>query len=435
MKLNVATPPVRIETHEGGQAVNIRAEQMLRRSVMSHMLWEGEFYEDGQEIAARIAELVGKVRSEKIEAIAIEARSKMKLRHVPLYLCRELARAGKLHAETLAQVIQRADELAEFLAIYWKDKRQPLSNQVKRGLALAFRKFDEYSLAKYNADGPIKLRDVLFLCHARPKDDAQAALWKRLISGALVTPDTWEVELSKGGSDKKASWERLLAEKRLFALALLRNLRNMTDAAVPVDSIRSAIREMKTERVLPFRFIAAARYAMNLEPELEAAMFRCLEGAERLPGSTVLLIDVSGSMEGRLSSKSDMTRMDAACGLAMLLREITDCRVFTFSTTFVEVPPRRGFALRDAIVRSQPHAATYFGTAVQQAPKAHRLIAITDEQSHDQVIARPDFAHSYCLNVASNRNGVGYGPWTHIDGFSEACVDFIREYESRSCED
>jgi 60 kDa SS-A/Ro ribonucleoprotein len=45
----------------------------------------------------------------------------------------------------LERVIQRPDELTEFLAIYWKDGRQPLSAQVKKGLARAFRKFNEYA--------------------------------------------------------------------------------------------------------------------------------------------------------------------------------------------------------------------------------------------------------------------------------------------------
>ena len=81
----------------------------------------------------------------------------MKLRHAPLLLVREMARHAThraLVAETLAAVIQRADELAEFVAIYWKDGRVPLSAQVKKGLAAAFPKFDEYALAKYDRGGP-----------------------------------------------------------------------------------------------------------------------------------------------------------------------------------------------------------------------------------------------------------------------------------------
>jgi len=34
------------------------------------------------------------------------------------------------------------------------------------------------------------------------------------------------------------------------------------------------------------------------------------------------------------------------------------------------------------------------------------------------------------INVASNRNGVGYGEWNHIDGWSEAVVDYIAALES-----
>ncbi|MBB6146100.1 hypothetical protein HNQ77_004070 [Silvibacterium bohemicum] len=35
----------------------------------------------------------------------------------------------------------------------------------------------------------------------------------------------------------------------------------------------------------------------------------------------------------------------------------------------------------------------------------------------------------YVINVASYRNGVGYGPWTHIDGWSEAVIEYIRAAE------
>src|SRR5262252_2621257 len=232
--LNLNFPP---RTHEGAPARNISTELQLRRSVMACLLWESQFYEDGVEIAGRIAELVPKVAAEKVAALAVEAREQMKLRHVPLLLVREMAR-HKTHrglvAETLERVIQRADELCEFVAIYWKDGRVPLSGQVKKGLAAAFPKFDEYQLAKYDRGGPVKLRDVLFLCHAKPRDDAQAGVWKKLIWGRLTVPETWEVALSAAGAgngvSKREAWTRLLAENKLGALALLRNLRNLREA-------------------------------------------------------------------------------------------------------------------------------------------------------------------------------------------------------------
>ncbi|MFZ2023981.1 MAG: TROVE domain-containing protein [Terracidiphilus sp.] len=440
MRLNILKLH-RPRTHEGARARVITPEQALRRSVLSCMLWEGEFYEDGVQIAGRIQELVPQVAAEKVAALAVEARERMKLRHAPLLLVREMARHAShrgLVAETLARVIQRADELSEFAAIYWAQGRQPLSAQVKKGLAAAFGKFDEYALAKYDRAGAVRLRDVLFLCHARPVDEAQAALWKRLVSNELLTPDTWEVALSAAGrgegANKRAVWERLLAERKLGALALLRNLRNLHQAGVSEEMVLTALAAVKTDRVLPFRFLAAARSAPQWEDALETAMFRALAGrAGSLAGHTVLLVDVSGSMEAPLSRRSEMRRTDAAYGLAIRLREIAEkVTIYTFSDHAQLVPSRRGMALRDALDKSQPHSGTMLGAALKHVESESRgfdrLIVITDEQSHDNVPAPR--GKGYVINVASNRNGVGYGAWAHVDGWSEAVVEYIAELET-----
>jgi hypothetical protein len=443
MRLNIfKSSKPRPRTHEGAPAKVITAEQALRRTVLSCMLWEGEFYEDGVQIAGRIHELVPQVAPERVAALAVEAREGMKLRHAPLLLVREMARHAThraLVADTLARVIQRADELSEFVAIYWAGGRQPLSAQVKKGLAGAFGKFDEYALAKYDRAGAVRLRDVLFLSHAHPVDEAQAALWKRLAENELATLDTWEVALSAAGrgegDSKREVWERLLAERKLGALALLRNLRNLHTAGVSEELVLEALAALKTDRVLPFRFLAAARNAPQWEEALEAAMFRALEGRKaKLAGHTVLLVDVSGSMEASISSRSEMRRTDAAYGLAILLREIAEkVTIYTFSQSAVLVPSRRGMALRDALDRSQAHGGTYLGAALKQVEADvskgwDRIVVITDEQSHDQVPAPR--GKGYVINVASNRNGVGYGPWTHVDGWSEAVVDYIVELEA-----
>lgn len=432
MKTNIKNTPKRF-THEGAVAKNISAVQELRRSVMSCMLWENSFYENGKSIADRIAELVSRVSAEDAMNIAIQAREDMKLRHAPLYIARLMAQNPKqrhLVGYTLSRVIQRADELSEFLAIYWKDGRVPIAKQVKKGLASAFTKFNEYALAKYNRDGAIKLRDVLFMVHAKPKDDEQAALWKRLVNDELKTPDTWEVELS-ASNDKKASWTRLLSERKLGALALLRNIRNMEQAGVSDTLVRDALRNIKTERVLPFRFISAARHAPKYEAELETGMFTCLEGREKMNGKTIILIDTSGSMSSTVSGRSEISRLDAAAGVAMMLREICDTvEVYAFNTSVRSVVPRRGFALADAIGRAA--GGTYLGKAVKQLNEtatADRLIVITDEQSYDPV-PNPKFKQSYLINVAAYKNGVGYGGnWRHIDGWSEAIVDYIQATE------
>lgn len=431
-KLNKAKT---IRTREGAKGRAFTPEHELRRALMSCMLWEDQFYEDGVSIAERMAALVPKVAPEKIAAMAIEAREDMKLRHAPLLIVREMARHEghkALVADTLERIVQRPDELTEFLAIYWADalgsmqqrKRAAVSAQVKKGLARALTKFDAYQLAKYDRDGAVRIRDVLFLTHAKPKDAAQEKVWKELVDGKLAAADTWEVSLS-GGADKRETFERLITEKKLGALALLRNLRGMQAAGVPKSVIGKALDAMRTDRVLPYRFIAAAQYAPDLEPELEHAMFRSIEGHARLPGKTRLLVDVSGSMDSAMPAKSEMRRLDAACGLAVLAREIgEDVEIFTFSNDVKKVAPRRGFALRDAIVGSQPHGGTELGKAVAEVDKKDvRLIVFTDEQSHTAVSAPKGIG--YIVNVASYQHGVGHGPWRRIDGFSEKILDWI----------
>lgn len=421
-------------TYEGAPAYAITPEQQLRRSAMSCLLWEQEFYEDGETVANRIASLIPQVEPLIVAGIAIEARNKMNLRHVPLLIVREMARHAthKPYVRlTLREVIQRPDELTEFMAIYMKDGKQKIAKQVQRGLADAFPKFNAYQLAKYNRDGAWKLRDVLFISHAKPKDEEQAAMWKQLIDGTLSVPDTWEVALS-AGADKRETFERLIAERKLGALALLRNLRNMTQAGVSPAVMKEAIRSAKTDRVLPFRFIAAARHAPSLVDALDDAMLANLAGQPKLPGTTLVLVDVSASMDARISAKSEMTRMDAAAGLAVLARELCEHAIIaTFSNRVMEVPTYRGMALADAVVRSQPHSGTELGEAVTLAntKRYDRIIVLTDEQSRSYVPG-PN-GKGYMINIASAKNGVGYGPWNHIDGFSERVLDYIREVEQQ----
>lgn len=216
MKTNIKTATPVALTHEGARASRASIVQQLRRAVMACLLWEGEFYVSGEDIATRIKALVKANKAEDVAEIAIEARTDMKLRHVPLMLVREMARNPEQRAlvgDTLEKVIQRADEVAEFLSLYWKDgKDQPIASQVKKGLARALRRFSEYELAKWNRDADVKLRDVLFLVHPRPADAKgnghvgaavktatyqrgkvrrhSSSVFTRLAEDTLKTPDT-----------------------------------------------------------------------------------------------------------------------------------------------------------------------------------------------------------------------------------------------------
>ena len=88
LKLNFYKPrkkPRTLVTHEGAPAKLLTAEQMLRRSVLSCLLWESEFYEDGPEIAARIRRLVVDVAPEQVAAYGLAILLKEIAEKVTIY--------------------------------------------------------------------------------------------------------------------------------------------------------------------------------------------------------------------------------------------------------------------------------------------------------------------------------------------------------------
>ena len=200
-----------VRTHEGAKGRAFTPEQELRRALMNCMLWEDQFYEDGVSIAARIGALVPKVDAPRVAALAIEAREQMKLRHAPLLIVREMARhetsrpggryAGAHHPAP--------DELSEFLATYWADVLGPMAARSgcfgasEAGLARAF---GNSTLSAGQVRSRWRGGCATFVHHARlPKDAAQEKVWKQLIDGKLVAPDTWEVSLFGGPTRKRRS--------------------------------------------------------------------------------------------------------------------------------------------------------------------------------------------------------------------------------------
>jgi len=97
-------------------------------------------------------------------------------------------------------------------------------------------------------------------------------------------------------------------------------------------------------------------------------MLKAIKGYAHLPGRTRLLIDVSGSMFAPLSAQSEMTRAEAACGLAILAREVCEeVEIFTFSQDVNKVQPRRG--LRSA-TRSSARSRTARPSSARLWPRS-----------------------------------------------------------------
>ena len=441
MKTNTKTIRPPVVTAEGGKASSFKPFAELTRAVSSCFLWEKQFYESGVDIAARISGLVAKCveggQGQLVENLAIKLRTEGNLRHAPLYLCHALSQNKALKADTLFQVIQRVDELAEFTAMSLKDGGK-LGGQAKKGLAKAFTKFSEYQFSKYKNGGDVKTRDVMFLVHPKAANVTQDSLFKKIANNQLPVANTWETRLS-AGEDKKAVFTDLLQNNQLGYIALLRNLRNMAQAGVDMELIKQAIKAgALTGRALPFRYFAAwqslkAIKETRLDGALQEAMLRVANVLPKLTGSTLVLIDVSGSMGDPLSAKSDMTRLVAASALALYVQSIAaDCKIFTFSNDLVGPVAGGGFGLFSAIQGSQHNSGTNLGHSLNKLYPhllpTDRLIVITDEQSADRVPA-PVTEKSYMINVAGYQNGVAGGAWTKIDGFSEGVIRYIQEKE------
>lgn len=427
-------------TFEGAPAAPMSKFSELQRTVSACFLWEDQFYEDGVSIAKRIGDLCRDLPNDEVLGLALRLRKVDGLRHAPLMMaaaCAAKRGSDPIVSKAIGKLISRPDEAGELMTLIAEIEGRDITDLGKRtpscarrGIAKAMRKFDGYQMAKYDRDAAVRLRDVLRIAHPTPKDVEQSAMWGRLLSGELESPDTWEVALS-AGEGKREAFTRLLTTGKMPYLALLRNLRNMEQAGVDRDLVKDAVLARRgAKRVLPFRFIAAARACPSMEPCLDEAMQESVRYLPMLDEETIILVDVSGSMKQALSQRSDMRRIDAAAGLAVLTNA-SSARVFTFSDHVVEAPRRAGMGGIDAIMASQPNRMTYLGQAVSQInQKPHdRLIVITDEQSADRVPA-PVAERAYMINVASSVKSVNFGAWTGISGFSENVFRFIEAHES-----
>lgn len=458
-KINTRPTDHRIDTSAtlaggyGPHAAKQDAEGQLRRCVMASLLWEDLAYETGETNATRIKRLIPQVAPEKVAQIAVEAREKQKLRHVPLLILCEMARLPEhkqFVAECIPRICTRADMLTDLVALYWKENpNKPLSAQMKRGLAQAITRFNEYALAKYDRSGTVRLRDILFLTHAKPKDAEQEALWKRLVENRLEVPDTWEVSLSTG-KDKKETWERLIRERKIGGLAFLRNLRNMKAANVDYAVIQKGFETLQGQWLLPLNFLAAQSAAPDYTREIESAMLACYSQMPKLPGWTVFVLDTSGSMNTGLSRQGEFNRMSVGVALMMLAAEraervtcvLTAGDDMTRKHSSKVIAPVRGFGLANQ-VDSHQNSLGRGGIFTRQMlewlkkeikGQPDRIIVFSDSQDCDfpgSGVPVPFGQKNYIVDVSAHSRGINYqGAWSaEISGFSEHFINFISASE------
>ena len=428
---------------------------LLRRAVLANLLWEDVAYMDGESVSQEIERLVPLCNPEDVSNLTIEARKLQKLRHTPLFLAVQMCKYEAIKpyvTDVLPQIITRADMLTDFLAMYWKENgaNAPIASCAKKGLAQAFHNFKEYHFAKYDRDAPVKLRDVMFLVHPKPNGGGgEELLFKKIADRTLTVPETWETMLS-AGRDKKETFTYLIDEGKLGGLAMLRNIRNMVQAGVDRRVIIKGLENLKSSMLLPLNFLAAAREAPMFKRYIEEAMIESYKHLPKLSGKTLFIVDVSGSMTEKISSKSDFSRLDVAKAMAMLA--CNQCEDFELvctagsdwarkhKTIQIEYPDK-GFGIMDQI-QNQYRGLGNGGIFTRQclewckesfATKFDRIIIFSDSQDCDtnKSLPKPFGKYNYICDVSAHTKGVNYkGIWTaEISGWSEHFLTYIASLE------
>ena len=444
----------RLAGGSGALAAKQSNTALLRRAVLANLLWEDVAYMDGMKVAEEIQRLIPLCPAIDVYDIALEARTMQKLRHTPLFLAVEMCKYPEhkmFVQDLLPQIITRADMLTDFLAIYWKDGKKPIANQAKKGLAKAFHNFNEYKFAKYDRDAAIKLRDVMFLCRPKPENQYEQDLFKKVADRTLATPETWEVLLSTG-KDKKESWTKLITEGKIGGLAMLRNIANMRRANVDKKVINEGLEKLKSSMLMPLDFLKAVRMNPEFNRQIEDAMINSYANLPKLKGKTLFIVDVSGSMGARMSEKSDFTRYDAACAMAMLAaNQCEDYEIvctagndYAHTGAHEHIPyPQKGFGIFEQIRETNKNIGIG-GIFTRQClewcndkfkgQKFDRIIVFSDSQDCDSYTRRtpkPFGTYNYICDVSAHTKGVNYkGIWdAEISGFSEHFITFIAAME------
>jgi hypothetical protein len=341
-----------VTNYEGAKAYSMNEEMELYSLVVNCMMSD-QYYRKEPEILDKLTELVEKCDASFIQKLGVYAREEMHLRSIPLVLAVLMAKYKKLNSKYVYRIVQRADELLEILALYKNinGSLKPIPNSIKRGMAKAFNKFDEYQFAKYfGKKKKLNIKDVMNLVRPKPIGKDREELYKRIENKTLKKPYTWEVELSKAGVDKGKVWCELIKSNKLGYMALLRNLRNILENVNDKDVIEKVINDLSDgdnvlkSKQLPFRFLSAYLELQNNDSVYTSKILEALDEAVKHSNrnlnfdneSTVLIAsDVSGSMDQNLTEKSKIELWQIGILLSMILqRKCKYCITSIFATDF-----------------------------------------------------------------------------------------------------
>ena len=451
------TATIKTTNHSGHAAYSMDDKTKLVTMVLTSFFNEAKFYGDNsKELTSLIPRVIEKDAA-FVSNLAVFARREFNMRSVSHVLTAFLAHseAGKPFVrQTVKGVSLRGDDITEIMAFYLSTFGKPVPNSLKKGISDVLITLDEYSLAKYKGENnTVKMRDLLCLCRPTPKDDAQSAMWKRCLERTLQTPVTWETQLSANGNNAE-TWEKLIDSGKVGYMALLRNLRNIIQAKPSnVDNVLEIIRDherVKKSRQLPFRFLSAYKSVSGIASSkvfdaLEDAADASLQNLPKLPGKTVIAVDVSGSMSDLVSAKSDVHCYEIAVLLGLMFaKNSADTVLYTFNNNIEKVPVSSRVNILYAAQKFRCGGGTYmhlpFQKMIVDHVNADRIIILSDNECNGGWWNKPVQAHA-----DEYRKKTGNDIWVHavdlqgygtqqfhgkktniIAGWSEKILDFIR---------
>lgn len=438
-------------TSTAGKYSNI---QLLRRVTLANLLFESNYYQTSDDIMKQIENLVKIVDPQDVINLAIECRFEQKLRHTPLWLLLLVQEYHKVSIkDALAKISTRPDMLMDFMGMmkFRNGSFKPMPKSIKKGLALAFNNYDEYQIAKYKKSKfDISLIDVVNLVHPKPTQKNENAL-SQLVKGELGPANTWESALSSG-ADKAKTFERMINENSMGSLAILRNLNNFKKAGLSRKMIKKAIGQVNSSWLTPLNFLAASRFAPEYLQDIDKAMERCFSNY-KIKGTTILAIDVSGSMGGLTSNTSNYSRLDLAFAMAALASYVFEDLILVFTAgndysrkgEHVVWQNTKGLAIFNdkTAIKNKVGGGGIFTRQLTEwledqgyAKDADRLVVISDSQDidvHHGSSLKPITKHydtSYIIDISTNTHGIKTGVWTaEINGWSDKLFNYIYEFE------
>lgn len=441
----------------GHAAYKMKDKEKLITQVLTSFFNESKFYGDNSAEMQKTIKSVIASDPAFVAKLAVFARREFNMRSVSHILVAYLAHEveGKPYVKkAIKAVTLRGDDVTEIMACYLSMFGKPIPNALRKGISDAMQGFDEYTLAKYKGNGKsVKMRDLLCLCRPTPKNEAQSDLYKRLLNDELEIPVTWETELSANGNNTE-TWEKLIDSGKVGYMALLRNLRNILKANPSnLEKVLSTIENperVRKSKQLPFRYLSAYKELSDIGGSrvfdvLENAVEASIENLPKLDGTTVIAVDVSGSMGDPVSEKSKVRCYEIAMLLGLMANKICDNSIFYVFNNRIEkyaVSHRSG--ILETTLQSRCSGGTYmylpFEKMLADNVNADRIIVISDNACNGGYRNSPvqSFADNYRRITgndiwvhAIDLQGYGtqqfYGKKTNvIAGWSEKVFDFIK---------